>query len=154
MLSNENLNEAFNLLWCDMNAPWWWLNLHKTNAANEKLVIRLVYGHWVQDGYRLFPYYNSLSNKMDNRIQLYVWMGRRFWQDERNYVVLIPQRGTRDAGRKAFGGVDCERDWDNKILKVSNFVDKKWSIFAILMWYNYDERIGFKAAKECIWYKR
>lgn len=32
----------FNLLWCDVDAPERWFSLHKTNAANEELVIRLI----------------------------------------------------------------------------------------------------------------
>ena len=61
----------FNLLWCDANAPRGRLNLHKTNAANEELVIRLSYGREVQGGFRYTdcPYHsNSLSNKMDNSL--------------------------------------------------------------------------------------
>ena len=38
----------FNLLWCDTNAPKRWINLHKTNAANEELVSRLFYGRKAQ----------------------------------------------------------------------------------------------------------
>ena len=46
-------------------------NLHKTNAANEELVISLSNGREVQDWkpiYRLLHHYNSLSNKMDNSL--------------------------------------------------------------------------------------
>ena len=47
------------------------LNLHKTNAANEELVIRLSYGREVQGGFRYTDcsyHSNSLSNKMDNSL--------------------------------------------------------------------------------------
>ena len=46
-------------------------NLHKTNAANEELVISLHYGREVQERkpiYRLFHHYNSLGNKMDKSL--------------------------------------------------------------------------------------
>ena len=45
-------------------------NLHKTNAANEELVIRLVHGRRVQenDRYTIAPSLYSLSNKMDNSL--------------------------------------------------------------------------------------
>ena len=46
-------------------------NLHKTNAANEELVISLKYGREVQERkpiYRLLQHCNSLSNKMDNSL--------------------------------------------------------------------------------------
>ena len=48
----------------------WRFNLHKTNAANEELVIRLVYGREVQGGFRypIAPSLYSLSNKMDNSL--------------------------------------------------------------------------------------
>lgn len=42
----------FNLLWCDADAPEGRFNLHKTNAANEELVISLFYGREVQGGVR------------------------------------------------------------------------------------------------------
>ena len=45
--------------------------MHKTNAANEELVISLFYGREVQERkpiYRLLQHYNSLSNKMDNSL--------------------------------------------------------------------------------------
>ena len=61
----------FNLLWCDANAPRGRLNLHKTNATNEELVIRLSYGREVQGGFRYTDcsyHSNSLSNKMDNSL--------------------------------------------------------------------------------------
>src|SRR5699024_6120647 len=61
----------FYLLWCDTNAPRRWLNLHKTNAANEVLVSRLFYGREAQGGfcYTDCSYHsNSLSNKMDNSL--------------------------------------------------------------------------------------
>jgi hydroxypyruvate isomerase len=46
-------------------------NLHKTNAANEELVISLKNGREAQERkpiYRLLHHYNSLSNKMDNSL--------------------------------------------------------------------------------------
>ena len=46
-------------------------NLHKTNAANEELVISLIYGREVQGVIRYTDCYlhsNSLSNKMDNSL--------------------------------------------------------------------------------------
>ena len=61
----------FYLLWCDTNAPWRWFNLHKTNAANEELVSRLIYGRKVQGGIRYTDcshHSNSLSNKMGNSL--------------------------------------------------------------------------------------
>ena len=61
----------FNLLWCDTNAPERWINLHKTNAANEELVSRLFCGREVQGGFRYTDcsyHSNSLSNKMDNSL--------------------------------------------------------------------------------------
>ena len=48
-----------------------WFNLHKTNAANEELVIRLFYGREVQGGIRYTDcslHSNSLSNKMGNSL--------------------------------------------------------------------------------------
>ena len=58
----------FNLLRCDTNAPEEWLNLHKTNRANEELVSRLLYGHevWGRPAIPIAPALYSLSNKMDN----------------------------------------------------------------------------------------
>ena len=61
----------FYLLWCDTNAPGRWFNLHKTNAANEELVSRLIYGRKVQGGIRYTDcsyHSNSLSNKMGNSL--------------------------------------------------------------------------------------
>ena len=46
-------------------------NLHKTNAANEELVISLSYGREVQERKRYTDcsyHSNSLSNKMDNSL--------------------------------------------------------------------------------------
>ena len=46
-------------------------NLHKTNAANEELVISLSYGREVQERdpiYHCYHHSNSLSNKMDNSL--------------------------------------------------------------------------------------
>ena len=39
----------FHLLWCDTNEHCRQFNLHKTNAANEELVISLGNGREVQD---------------------------------------------------------------------------------------------------------
>ena len=60
----------FNLLRCDTNAPEEWLNLHKTNRANEELVSRLLYGHevWGRPAIPIAPALYSLSNKMDNSL--------------------------------------------------------------------------------------
>ncbi len=71
MASTSFTHCLFNLLWCDADAPERWFNLHKTNAANEELVIRLVYGREVQGGIRYTDcslHSNSLSNKMGNSL--------------------------------------------------------------------------------------
>ena len=48
----------------------WRFNLHKTNAANEELVISLIYGREVQERmqYTIAPSLYSLSNKKDNSL--------------------------------------------------------------------------------------
>ena len=49
----------------------WRFNLHKTNAANEELVISLSSGREVQERetiYHCYLHSNSLSNKMDNSL--------------------------------------------------------------------------------------
>lgn len=61
----------FYLLWCATNVPGRRFNLHKTNAANEELVSRLIYGRKVQGGicYTDCSYhFNSLSNKVGNSL--------------------------------------------------------------------------------------
>ena len=71
LVSTSFTHCPFNLLWCDTNAPLRWLNLHKTNAANEELVSRLIYGRKVQGGIRYTDcshHSNSLSNKMGNSL--------------------------------------------------------------------------------------
>jgi len=71
LVSTSFTHCLFNLLWCDTNAHERWLNLHKTNAVNEELVIRLSNGREVQGGFRYTDcsyHSNSLSNKMDNSL--------------------------------------------------------------------------------------
>ena len=50
LVHNSFTHCRFNLLWCDTNALGRWLNLHKTNVANEELVSRLFGGCEAKEG--------------------------------------------------------------------------------------------------------
>ncbi|RGV72288.1 hypothetical protein DWW02_25080 [Enterocloster bolteae] len=77
-------------------------NLHKTNAANEELVISLNYGREVQERrpiYRLLQHCNSLSNKMDNSLlavrdinHKYIVVGKGQIRGTVLHGFLLPQR--------------------------------------------------------------
>ena len=64
-------------------------NLHKTNAANEELVISLRCGRKVQERetiYHCYLHSNSLSNKMDNSL-----LAVR----DVNHIYIVIERGMR-----------------------------------------------------------
>ncbi len=70
----------------------WRFNLHKTNAANEELVISLNYGREVQEERRYTNCYlhsNSLSNKMDNSLLAVRDINHKYIVVERGRKMLI-----------------------------------------------------------------
>ncbi len=69
-------------------------NLHKTNTANEELVISLLDGREVQERkpiYRLLHHYSSLSNKMGNSLLAVRDINHKYIVVERNTGLEILQ---------------------------------------------------------------
>ena len=82
----------FYLLWCDTNAPGRRFNLHKTNAANEEMVSRLLYGRKAQGGSRYTDcsyHSNSLSNKMGNSLLAVREINHKYIVVERKIMQFI-----------------------------------------------------------------
>ena len=69
----------------------WRFNLHKTNAANEELVISLTYGREVQEKiqYTIAPSLYSLSNKMDNSLPAVRDINHKYIVVERILIILL-----------------------------------------------------------------
>ena len=104
LVSTSFTHCPFYLLWCDTNAPWGWFNLHKTNAENEELVSRLVYGRNVQGGIRYTDcsyHSNSLSNKMGNSLLAVRGINHKYIV----VGVIIPGESRRHGGK---GGDLCD----------------------------------------------
>ena len=125
MVSTSFTHCPFYLLWCDTNAPRRWSNLHKTNAANEELVSRLVDGRKVQRGARYTDcsyHSNSLSNKMGNSLLAVRGINHKYivvegivpkWQSKEIGDLMDNEiTGWEKHGTHRFpGGLGIQRSW-------------------------------------------
>ena len=103
MVSTSFTHCPFYLLWCDTNAPRRWSSLHKTNAANEELVSRLVDGRRVQRGARYTDcsyHSNSLSNKMGNSLLAVRGINHK-------YIVVERRSSLRQIERRTLSRKSC-----------------------------------------------